>query len=71
MVFITEMECVYCAVRTVFLRIIQVYSVHVRFVVDAVILGQVCFRVILFSPVSIIPPFHHCSMLIFIDVLLL
>jgi hypothetical protein len=58
LVFITDMECVYCAVRTMFLSIIQVYSVHMRFVVDAVTLGQV----ILFSPVSIIPPLLHAHL---------
>ena len=30
--------------------------VHVRFVVDNIALGQVFFRAILYSPVSIIPP---------------
>ena len=63
LVFITETECVYCAVRTI-LSIIQVYSVRMRFRVDAVTLGQV----ILF-PLSV--AFHHCSLLIFIDMLLL
>jgi hypothetical protein len=32
-------------------------SVHVGFVVDKVALGQVSFRVLPFSPVSIIPPY--------------
>jgi hypothetical protein len=41
LVSITEMECVYCAVRTVFLGIIEVYSVHVKYLVDTVTLGQV------------------------------
>jgi len=33
--------------------------VHVRFVVHKVALGQVCLPVLLFSPVSIIPPVLH------------
>jgi hypothetical protein len=34
-------------------------SVHVRLVVDKAALGQVSLRVLLFSPVSIIPPLLH------------
>jgi hypothetical protein len=35
-------------------------SVHVGFVVDKVALGQVCPRVLPFSPVNFIPPVIHC-----------
>jgi hypothetical protein len=35
------------------------WSIHVGFVVDKVALGQVSLRVLLFSPVSIIPPLLH------------
>jgi hypothetical protein len=38
-------------------------SIHVAFLVDRVALGQVCLRVLHFSPVSIIPP--SFSILIF------
>jgi hypothetical protein len=34
-------------------------SVHVRFVVDKVALGQVFLRVLRFSPVNLIPPVLH------------
>jgi hypothetical protein len=34
-------------------------SVHVGFVVDKVVLGQVFPRVLLFSPVNLIPPVLH------------
>jgi len=69
LVCITETECLLGGTDCIFKDISGLFGP--LFVVDAVTLGQVCFRVILFSPVSIIPPFHHCSMLIFIDVLLL
>jgi hypothetical protein len=35
---------------------------HVRYVVDEVTLGQAIFRVLRFSPVSVIPPVSHCSL---------
>ena len=39
--------------------------VHIRFVVDKVVLGQVPFQVLLFSPASIIPPgIHICHLLL-------
>jgi hypothetical protein len=37
----------------------RLFAVHVGFVVDSVVLGQVSLRVILFSPVSIIPQLLH------------
>ena len=71
LVFITETECVYCAVRNECFNVIQINlsrrplrmrarvwsrPVHVRFMVDRVALGQVSIRVLRFPPVSIIPP---------------
>ena len=74
LVYITEMECVYCAVRSGSLNVIQINlsrrrlrrgarvstrSAHVWFVVDRVALGYVSIRVLRFSFVSIIPPLLH------------
>jgi len=52
---------VYCAVRTGSLNIIRIIfiSVHVRFVVYDITMGQVFVRVLLFYPVFIIPPLLH------------
>ena len=59
LVFVTEMECVYCAVRTGYLCIIQFYldprSVHVTFVVYRLVLWQVFLPVLQFSPVTTVP----------------
>ena len=35
------------------------WTVHLRFVVDKIALGQVFFQVLRFYPVSIIPPLVH------------
>ena len=59
LVYLTETECVYCAVRTEYWNIIQVIPCQSMcdFVVDKVALGQVFFfRVFPFSTVNIIPP---------------
>jgi hypothetical protein len=68
LVCITETECVYCAVRTEYLNIIQKKRtlflksridprpVFVRFVVDRLAMRQVSIRILRFPPASIIPP---------------
>jgi len=58
LVCITETECVYCRPVTSEARV-RSQSVHVRFVVEKKALGQVCLPVLLFSPVSVIPPMLH------------
>jgi hypothetical protein len=84
LVFITETECVYCALRAEYLkpwfRVLVAgllpptpgfdpRSVHVRFVVDKGALGQVFLQVLWISLVSISP--HQCAILISIYMLLL
>ena len=70
LVFITETECVYCAVRTESLYTVQVnicfrpsfdpWSVRVRFLFNPVSLGQGFRQVFTFLPVSI-SPFHSTN----------
>ena len=65
MVLITEMECIYCAVRFEYLNIFHVKlcrhlrSVHVRFVVDKFVPGQIFLQLFGFSHVIILPLMRH------------
>lgn len=72
LVFITETECVYCAVRIECLNIIQIKcsiqqrplwfgprSARVRLLVNKVAMGQFCLPVLRFFPVSTFPLIIH------------
>ena len=65
MVLITETECIYCAVRFGYLNIFHVKlcrhltSVHVGFVVDKFVPGQIFLQFFGFSHVNILPLMHN------------